>query len=362
MYYLAGDVGGTKTLLQLSYQSSDSSDLEAIYQQRFECAEFESLEAIIQQFLLNADLQDKKIAKATFGLPGPVSVASKVVELTNLPWIVDSESLSEKCNIAQVSFINDFHAAALGIDAIKKSDLLTLFDGQASAEKQFDKTGNRLVIGAGTGLGVAPVYFDGQAYQPQSSEGGHFDFAPISETQQVLLNWLWQQWSHVSYERLLSGVGLETLYQFFQLYEIPPSFTQTSSKNLHKNTIFTKQNTELGLFVAERVVDHRIKSLSAPEIHALADSGDPVAEKAIAEFMTIYGAYAGAVALLWNSPSGVYLAGGIAGKLSEWIQKPYFLEAFFEKGRMTKLVKQTQVYLVMDEELGLKGAMSNNHR
>jgi len=362
MYYLAGDIGGTKALLQLvqinSEQLPNPHRLNVIHQQRYLCQEFDSLESIIKEFLSSISLTINHIQSASFGLPGPVS--SRAVELTNLPWIVDADNIEKTCGIKKVSFVNDFYAAALGIDALQASELKPLYLPESPVITKSDVQGNRLVVGAGTGLGVAPVYFDGTHYLPQASEGGHFDFAPISDTQSMILHWLWQKWEHVSYERVLSGPGLETLYEFFKLHDVPATYTLTDSQNLNKNKLFTEQNKQIGLDIAELKAVNALLSLSAPEVEAAARRGDKDAKKALAEFVTIYGAFVGAAALIWNSPSGIYLAGGVAVKLSDWMLKPYFTEAYLEKGRMSKVVEQIPVYLVTNETLGLQGAMQHN--
>lgn len=364
MYYLAGDIGGTKALLQLiqlepgSLSSSASlvSQAHVIGEQKYACCEFDSLESIVACFLQSlstATLQDIKVKSACFGLPGPVS--SRQVELTNLPWLVDADVIEDVCKIETVSFVNDFYAAALGVDALSSESKIALYKNNAVDDALL--TGNRLVVGAGTGLGLAPVFYDGHHYLPQSSEGGHFEFAPISETQQVLLNWLWQKWEHVSYERVLSGPGLETLYEFFLLHDLPNSYSQISSQKLHKNKLPSLQNKQVGLLLANAPTDKVVARLNAPEIHQAAEVGEHAAVKALIEFVTIYGAFVGAAALIWNAPGGIYLAGGVASKLEKWMQKEFFVTAFLEKGRMTKVVETMPIYLVTDESLGLKGAM-----
>ena len=377
MIYLAGDIGGTKALLQLIQISpnrvAQNSEFfkpdQVIGEQRFLCCEFDSLESIISTFLSslkNIDLQNNQIESACFGLPGPVS--GRVVELTNLPWVVNADLIEQACNIKQVLFVNDFYAAALGVEALTSEEKLPLYQPENTSIEKIQKPsnnpsfiGNRLVVGAGTGLGVAPIFYDGNNYLPQSSEGGHFDFAPISETQQILLNWLWQKWQHVSYERVLSGPGLETLYEFFLLHDLPNTYSQTSSQKLHKNKLFNQPSKELGLpFAYESFRDGAkspIKTLSAPDIHKLSESGDIVAIKAITELVTIYGAFVGAAALLWNAPGGIYLAGGIALKIKNWMQSDFFVNAFLEKGRMSKVTKKMPIFLVTNESLGLRGAM-----
>jgi len=239
------------------------------------------------------------------------------------------------------------------VDALTSEEKLPLYKPTSNQELK----GNRLVIGAGTGLGVSPIYFDGKKYLPQSSEGGHFDFAPISETQQVLLNWLWQTWNHVSYERVLSGPGLETLYEFFLLYDLPNTYSQTSSQIFHENKLFNHTDNKVGLLLAKGKNQTPSITLTAAQIHQAAEANEPTAIKAMTEFVTIYGAFIGATALIWNAPGGIYLAGGVAAKLKAWMQKPIFIQAFLEKGRMKKVVKNMPIYLITDDALGLKGAM-----
>lgn len=376
MRILAGDIGGTKALLQLIecrrsdmecvqhfnslaqlYSANPPPNIRLISEQRFVCAEFESLESIINTFLDALNLNQISVEIACFGLPGPVD--GERVELTNLPWIVESHQIEQACSISRVFLINDFHAAALGVQLLQPDQLTTLYSTEASGS-QASVNGHHLVIGAGTGLGVASVYFDGERAIPVAHEGGHFDFAPISETQVQLLSWLWQQYEHVSYERVLSGPGLESLYRFFSLYDCPTTYRADASQNLKKNRVKTVQNNLMGSVIAEELSSDddskSLQPLSAEQIYKSAELGDPVAEKAMIEFVTVYGAFVGAAALFWNASQGVYLAGGIAGKIRKWMQMPYFEQAYLEKGRMTKVVASRPVFIVDDPGLGVKGA------
>ena len=360
MLFLAGDVGGTKVLLQLIEYNAESHEMTSVAQERYLCHEFESLESIVALFLSSLEEEEIPVQSACFGLPGPVGDGRKV-RLTNLPWLVDASLVEQVCSIGTVSFINDFYAAALGVEVLAERDLFPLYlpDGVTKAQSLILK-GHRLVIGAGTGLGVAPVFFNGECYMPVGSEGGHFDFAPISQTQQFLLTWLWQQWEHVSYERVLSGPGLETLYQFFLQFDYPTTYDYEDLANVYKNRNFNTQNGTFNSLITDMLVEQHEKGLSAAEIYQAAEQGEPTAIKALTEFVTIYGAFVGAVALIWNAPQGVYLAGGIAEKLIDWMQKPVFKKAFLEKGRMSQVVAKMPVFLVTDETLGLRGAMNQN--
>jgi glucokinase len=306
---LAGDIGGTKSLLQ-------AVDLDrphqVVAQAKFPSQSFESLDAIIQSFC--SQYHFTRFEAACFGLPGPVS--GRQAALTNLPWLVDSDQLLDSGQIKNIELINDFQAAAFGIDALNPQDYVELHAGD------FDGRGNRLVVGAGTGLGVAPVVRCVDGFWPQPCEGGHMDFAPQKPEHQDLLVWLWQLWPHVSFERVLSGSGLEALYAFYA--DLPANDNQAW--------------------------------LTAPRIHELAEVGDSVAVKALNSFVEIYGGYIGNLSLLWPARAGIYIAGGIAAKIESWMQQPTFLKALHAKGRMSGLVKAMPVYLVKDESLGLKGA------
>jgi glucokinase len=205
MLFLAGDIGGTKALLQLSYRPPEqATDLSTstnrsntdntdntkykplqLAKQSYPCDNFDSLESIINTFLSQALSADNlstfsivdtdvnfaadlvSIQSACFGLPGPVNGSS--VQLTNLPWVVDAQKIEQACSIQSVHFVNDFYAAARGVQSLDEDDVIALY----SPPEQITATGNRLVIGAGTGLGVAPLFYDGKNYLPVTSEGGY---------------------------------------------------------------------------------------------------------------------------------------------------------------------------------------------
>ncbi|NLC09619.1 MAG: glucokinase [Gammaproteobacteria bacterium] len=310
MLVLAGDIGGTKSwLAAFDTQQSNSIVAEKIYSSQ----QFDSLSAVVHEFC--RDFQLNTFRSACFGLPGPVT--GEQAQLTNLPWLVTSQEIIQQCDIAKVKLINDFQAAALGIDAISTEQLVCLQEGS------FNPQGNRLVVGAGTGLGVAPVVNTPQGFVPQPCEGGHMDFAPANELQQRLQRWLWQNWRHLSYERLLSGAGLQALYAFF------------SKLSLKQQEAWPQPE----------------------QIQEWAQTGQAEAIKAINAFIQIYAAYIGNLALLWPSYAGIYIAGGIGAKLEPWMRKQGFLTKLQDKGRMSDLVAGMPVYLVKDPALGLKGAM-----
>lgn len=309
MLILAGDIGGTRSRLRaLDDSSSNPFVIEAVY----DSAAFSSLRDIILDFSHQHHISHYDYA--CLGLPGPVQ--QRRVNLTNLPWVVDADQLQSDCSIQTLQLINDFQAAAYGIETLCDEQRCCLQTGQERPHA------HRLVVGAGTGLGVSPIVFETGRYVPQASEGGHMDFAPINAEQQTLLKWLWPIWPHVSYERILSGAGLETLYAFY------------AGLSHHNHQAW----------------------LNAETIQKRAEQNDLIAQKTIETFVEIYGAYIGNLILLWPSYGGVYIAGGIASKIRSWMQQNGFLDALHHKGRMASLVQKTPIYLVMDESLGLQGA------
>jgi len=310
---LAADVGGTKVNLRAFEKMTDQVVAEGHYL----CADYASLTDLINSFLTQFNLT--QIEAACFGLPAPIQ--GRVVALTNLHWVVDADEIERKCAIKCLILINDFSAAAYGIEVLQPEDCIEL---QANGYSKIEQAqGNRLVIGAGTGLGVAPVSLCDGVYLPQPSEGGHIDFAPLNDEQEELLTWLHQKWQHVSYERLLSGVGIETLYKFYRL---------KSQGDGHRHTP------------------------SAAQISEEAYQGEEIAMRTLQTFIEIYGAFVGSMALIWPSTSGVYIVGGIAAKIQDWMVKDGFLTYVHQKGRMSHLVQKMGIYLITNEKLGVLGA------
>ena len=307
---IAGDVGGTKVLLR----AFDSETNEVLAQKRYLSADYTSLSVLVNAFI--EEFSITQVKAACFGLPGPVQ--GRRAHLTNLPWLVDADFLVEHCQIEHVEILNDFAAAAYGIDELVEEDLLCLQAGE------YQSDGNRLVIGAGSGLGVAPVKNCAGVFVPQPSEGGHMDFAPLTENQIELAAWMHKKWTHVSYERILSGEGIETLYFFFN---------------------------------AKSHGHSRVKISSAEDVHRMALAGDEIAIKTLDMFVEVYGAFIGNMALIWAAKAGIYIAGGIAPKILQWMQKPEFLEAVKAKGRMRPWVESMPIYLITNEQLGLLGAV-----
>lgn len=200
---LAGDVGGTNTRLAI-YEWIDGR-LVPIAAAVFPSQVFGSFYAIVREFV---GAQRVSVDQAGFGIAGPVIAGRTAV--TNLPWVVDAAELARALGARTVALVNDLEAIAYGIEALEPSDFLILNQGAA------DPVGNAAVIAAGTGLGQAGLYWDGTMHRPFACEGGHVDFAPRNALEQDLLAYLLRRFERVSYERVLSGPGLVSLYQFLR--------------------------------------------------------------------------------------------------------------------------------------------------
>lgn len=309
---LAADIGGTKTLLQVSTDNG-----EVLAEQRFASKDFAGFSELLAGFLNSLPKDYLPITSACFAVAGPVT--GRTASVTNLPWRIDADALCELLPLKQVTLINDFAAVGEGIACLTEDDLLILQAGRPEPDAP------RAVIGAGTGLGQAYMTPQQDGWRVWATEGGHTDFAPTDALQQQLLDYLLQQYVHVSYERLVSGMGLENIYQFLAgLHDLPVNV------DMH----------------ADR----------AAQISELARLGDPLAQQTMRLFIEIYGAQAGNLALTVMPRAGLYLAGGIAMKNQSMFEDGSFMQAFLAKGRMQPLLENIPVYLIRSADTGLRGA------
>ena len=204
---LAGDIGGTKTILQL-VEVSPEYELQPIAEEKYRSGDFPDLAPMVREFFAKTNTEIPH--KACFGIAGPV--VNNTAKLTNIAWSLDSDRLQSELGIAQVSLINDFAAVGYGILGLAPTDLCTLQPGKANPEAPI------AIIGAGTGLGQGFLIKQEEHYQVFASEGGHADFAPRTELEFQLLKYLLDKHDiqRVSVERVVSGLGLVAIYQFMQ--------------------------------------------------------------------------------------------------------------------------------------------------
>ena len=318
---LAGDIGGTKALLLLA--SVRQGRLSAVLERRYSVASFADFSAMLRRFLDDCRVhrgRDSRVAAACFGAAGPVS--GNCIQMTNLTWRLDAAAIATEFAIARVHLVNDFEAAARGIEALAPGDNMLLQRGEPLAQ------GPRVVIGAGTGLGVAYVLPQGRGYRIVAGEGGHAGFAPADDAQKRLWQALRAQLGRVSAEHVVSGAGLVRIYEFLRAGR--------------------SQATALAQSV-------RTEGAAAISRHAL-ELGDPLASRALDLFIACYGALAGDHALSVTARGGVYIAGGIARKIASRIGAGGFMTAFNAKGTQAELTRRVPVQLVLNGRLGLRGA------
>ena len=318
MKIIAADVGGTKT--RLIYADVGEPG-KVLYEARYISGEFDSFEPLLETFIHDSGSTASQIDSLTLALPGLVSGNS--ARLTNLPWLIEKQSLKDTFGIKSVSFMNDFQASAFGTGLLLEKDQIVLNAGISNAGDLNDNA-TRVAVGAGTGLGVAWAQDDEDVAHAYDTEGGHIDFAPVDETQIRLLQFLQKRHGHVSYERILSGDGMVSLYEFCA--------------------------GELGN-------EARRDAITAEWVNKQSQKNE-VADKALILFVQIYGAYIGNIAMLFKPFGGIFITGGIAAKIVEKMQSEEFINAYLNKGRMRTLVEQIAVYLVTDERIGVLGAMS----
>jgi glucokinase len=325
---LAGDIGGTKTLLTVARISGamDHTKVDILAEHRFDSQAYATFDELMEAFFAQPwnDNFDP-LPCACIGVAGPVK--GRIAKVTNLPWELDSDALASRFNIAKVRLINDFQAVGYGIELLAAEDILPLQAGEPQDH------GVRAVIGAGTGLGHGILIWQQDGYEVFGSEGGHVSFAPTDDIQIELLQYMRKKFSCVSYELLCSGPGLENIYGFL----------------VHKNERQATQHTS----------EKKTPLLSAAQITQLAfDQKDPLAQEALQLFIKIYGAQAGNLALTCLATGGVYVAGGIAEKILPALQQGEFIEAFNNKSKMGDLLKTIPVSVVTNPKVGLLGTMA----
>jgi glucokinase len=342
---LAGDIGGTKTILRLV----KSEIVEVVpkqtplYEQTYSSQAFTDLVPMVRQFFQSAkdELGEiftlKNIEKACFGIAGPV--VNNTSELTNLSWLLSGERLATELEIDQVLLINDFAAVGYGVLGLAPEDLYCLQDVPK------DPQGAIAVLGAGTGLGEGYIIPQSSGkYRVFPSEGSHADFAPRSHLEFQLINYLKDRYhvERVSTERVVSGIGIASIYEF--LRDQDPA--QESAK---LSEIYQIWQQEIGN--SEKTVD-----LSAEVSQAALAGNDYLAGQALKLFVEAYGAEAGNLALKLLPYGGLYVAGGIAPKILPLLQNGNFMKAFNDKGRMRTLMEKFPIYIVLNAKVGLIGA------
>jgi len=340
---LAGDIGGTKTFLQLVDIDNQGklipSEMKTIYEQRFISAKYRDLVPIIREFFL--EVEEKMGMKpapeiACFAIAGPI--INNTVKLTNLSWMLDASHMEQDLGIPHISLINDFEAIGYGVIGLTDNDIHVLQTGEHQTDAPM------AVIGAGTGLGECFIIRHGDTIRVFPSEGGHTDFAPQSALEFDLLKYLLAKHhiNRVSVERVVSGLGIISIYQFL------------------RDSDFTDETPEIAEAVRtwEKELTSNVRTVDPGEYigKAALEKKDRLSEETMQLFVEAYGSEAGNLALKTLPFGGLYIAGGIAPKILNLLQSNEFITSFTNKGRMSSILKNIPVKVIINPKVGLIGA------
>lgn len=318
---LAGDVGGTKTILALF--NVDKDGYQCVKKERYASADFATFNELLRLFLDNSD--QALISVVSIGVAGPI--VNGDCHATNLPWLLDRSDIGQCAGTEQVFLINDLEASAWGLLVLPEHQFVELNPDAEVLQ------GNHAVIAAGTGLGEAIMACDGSQYHIIATEGGHSDFAPRNEQEIALLSFMLAKYpEHVSYERLVSGEGLVNIYRFLE---------------------------QSGAYIADATIEKQLLEQDAAAVigEIGVAGGDGLCTEAVRLFCRLYGAEAGNLALKCLPYAGVYLAGGIAAKLLPVLTTGHFMDSFLAKGRCRKLLQGLSVKVCIEPEVALLGAL-----
>ena len=316
---LSGEIGATRT--RLAAFETEGNSLKRVVEKLYMSQEHSGLSGIITDFIRTEGIP---VQSACFGVAGPVKRGRS--KISNLPWTIDARELAKQLKLNTVGLINDLEAYAYGIDALDSKDFVTLNEGSG------DEEGNRAVISARTGLGMAGLYWDGFRHHPFACEGGHADFAPRNGLGMELLTYLQKKYGRVSCERILSGPGIKNIYDFLR----------------DTNKVDEPQ------WLREQMA----AATDAPAlISQLALEGKaPICDQTLSLFVSIYGAETGNCALNFLATGGIFLGGSIAAKIVPKMKDPIFMQSFLDKGRMEQLLKEMPVKIVLNDDSGIIGA------
>jgi glucokinase len=316
---VAGDIGGTNA--RLAVFDVQAGRLLLVKEKIYPSRSAPDLETIVRRFV---EETRPSATAAALGVAGPVKNGR--IETPNLPWVVDARRLADILGVPKVTLLNDLKANAYGLRHLGPTDLAILQPGA------HDAIGNQAILSAGTGLGCAGLYWDGQRHRPFATEGGHADFAVRTSIEAELRERIASEKGRVSAERILSGGGLVRVYRFLRERSgvpEPAALTERLAKE------------DPGAVVSKTAMDGL----------------DPVCVEALDLFVAAYGAEAGNVALRMLATGGVFLGGGIAPKILSRIQgDAVFMDAFLDKGRMRPLLETIPVLVVLNDRAALWGA------
>ncbi len=309
MIFLCGDIGASNS--RLAIVEIHEQKLQFHVKEFLENSDFQNFHETLAAFQKKHSL---KIDGACFGVAGPVHLGQ--VEITNLPWVITETGTADFLKVKNCFLINDLHAIAYGVRLLEKSDCVEILPGRAAQ-------GTQAIVAPGSGIGEAILFWDGTKHHPMPTEGGHSSYSPTSSLQVELLQYLFQSFTHVSWERVLSGPGILNIYQFL------------------KDT--KKASGKFPIQTSAQISEGALK-------------GDALCLKTIDLFFEILATEAGNLALKTLPFGGLYIAGGITPKLLNFLNLGEFKKNFLHKGRMSELLEDIRVTLILNDDVGIRGA------
>ncbi len=315
---LVADIGATKT--NLAIFEIKNRQITLLKEKSYRTKDYNAFTEMVRSFH-----RDKLpvINGICLGVAGPVTRGK--VKGTNFPWEIDSEEISRELQVHSVTLINDMEANAYGLAALRHTDFEILKEGS-------NIPGNAVIISPGTGLGEAGLYWDGARYHPFATEGGHCDFSPRNDLDWELWKYLHQKFGHVSWERVVSGPGIYSIYQFLRGFRgnVAPKWLQDKIQQGDAAAVIT-------------TVAH--------------EKSDPICAETLDLFVRYLAIEAAQFALKTKATGGVYLGGGIVPKILAMINREVFYENFVQCGRMNSLLQLIPVKVILNEKTPLLGAM-----
>jgi len=322
---LAGDVGGTKCNLGLFLKEGRA--LRSVFQRRLATRDYAGFEDLVEDFLRQAIAADANaktpaIDAAGFGVAGVVAGGRHYSE--NLPWVVDVSVLVRSLELKNIRLLNDLTATALSLEKLPVTDFVSLNPGTPA------HNATRAVIAAGTGLGEAILFWDGETYRVAAAEGGQADFAPRTEREIQLLSHLRVQLPHVSCEEIVSGRGFRRIHEFLNPAVLHASF-EASFESLEGNA--ASEITQRGLA-----------------------QSCPVCVETLGLWTEIFGGVTGNFALQTMALGGIYIAGGIAVKILPKLQDGIFFKSFCGESKLAPVLARIPISVVVNEDAPIWGA------
>src|SRR6266849_3544927 len=316
---LAGEIGATRT--RLAAFETEGNQLQCAVEKTYMSQQHDGLSGILADFIKTEGIP---VHSACLGVAGPVRAGRS--KISNLPWVIDAREVATQLRLNSVGLLNDLEAYAYGIDGLDSKDFITLSEGYEEAE------GNRAVISAKTGLGMAGLYWDGFRHHPFACEGGHADFATRNDLQMELLAYLQKKYGRISCERILSGPGIKNIYDFLRdtrKVEAPEWLRTQMSAAADPPALISQMALE---------------------------GKAAICDQTLSIFVSVFGAEAGNCALNFMSTGGIFIGGSIAAKIVPKMKDPLFMESFLDKGRIETILKDMPVKIVANDDSGMIGA------